>query len=103
MPLLLVLISVAQEVCATRCESRTIIEAEAEYFKGPFHKYFAYCRYESSYFVHILYIKLIYIDEPDILSPATSKKLRHGILSCFVGSLKIVINWREPLNDSLPV
>ena len=31
------------------------------------------------------------------------KELRHGILSCFVGSLKIVINWREPLNDSLPV
>ena len=29
--------------------------------------------------------------------------IRHGILSCFVGSLKIVINWREPLTDSLPV
>ena len=35
----------SQEVCATRFESRAIIEAEAEYLKGPFHKYFAYRRY----------------------------------------------------------
>ena len=53
MPILLVLI---KYLSATRFESRAIIEAEAEYFTGLFHKYFAYCRYESSYFVHILCI-----------------------------------------------
>ena len=35
----------AQEVCSTRFDSRAVIEADVEYFKGPFHKYFAYCRH----------------------------------------------------------
>ena len=42
-----------------------LLREKHNFFKGPFHKYFAY--YESSYFVHII---LYYTDESS-LSPAT--------------------------------
>ena len=31
---------IAQELCVTGYESLAVIEAETEYFKGPFHSYF---------------------------------------------------------------
>ena len=86
MPILL-----AQEVCATRFESRAIIEAETEYFKGHFNEYFASVSsglYESSYFVHILYINA-YSDEypvPRDLNSNVSKK--KGII---IGLMIIII------------
>ena len=30
------------------------------------------------------------------------KELRHDIFELFFGTLKIVVNWRETLNNSLP-
>ena len=34
--------------------ARTFTEAEAKYFKEPLHKYFEYCRDQSSHFADIL-------------------------------------------------
>ena len=71
MPILLALIN-AKDVCATRFESRAIIEAEAEYFKGPIHKHFAHYRSVvaslRTYSLH----KWILMN---ILSPATLMRL----------------------------